>query len=791
MKKAFLLLVFISIMLQAQPDILWTKTFGGANNDFANIVQQTIDGGFIIGGSTQSFGSGQSDIWLIKTDENGDSLWSTTLGNNNSEGGGFVQQTQDGGYIVAGTIRDSINNYSVSNIWLIKTDENGDSLWSNIYGGSDLDHCTSIQQTQDGGYIIGGLTSSYASGQGNDVLMIKTDANGDSIWSNTYGGLNNESSAIVQQTQDGGYLIGATTKSYGEGGDDMWLIKTNGLGDTLWTKTIGSAENERTKDIIESTDGGYIIIGTIPHFDWGMQSMIGMYKFNEYGESVEWNWTLGFGISSAGKIESTQDDGYIILGYTPMQLGNTPFLSKLNSNGFENWSKILEGNLNTVKQTNSGDYISTGYVGNGFEVPTDIILMKLGHTGGSVLHVSTTGSDETGDGSGASPYATIQKAVNFASNGDTILVMNGLYIENIDWSITNNICLIGSHIDSTIIDGGNNGKVIDNSDETSHPIEISNLTIQNGISTGKGGGISLKMVGDLLLKNIRVNNNNAQIGGGIYIEGEGSESFIPTVVHFENAIISNNSAENYGGGVSLSGDVISSIIKNVTVVNNFATNGGGGIQSGSLGDYAIIVNSIFWNNQPTNVDGMVFPYYSNIDIPVGSNNIYTDPLFVNDSTNFNLLDGSPCIDGGTEFLVVDLSTYMLPGTVPDTIININDGDYYGLAPDMGAIEYQSILHLDRDLLPKQYILHQNYPNPFNPVTSLRYDLPEDGLVNITIYDMIGRIVKTLVNSSQAAGYKSIKWNATNDRNEPVSAGLYLYTIQAGEFRQTKKMVLLK
>ena len=573
--------------------------------------------------------------------------------------------------------------------------------------------------------------------------------------------------------------------------NDSILIKTNELGDTLWTKTIGSTENERTKDIIESTDGGYIIIGTIPHFDWGMQSMIGMYKFNEYGESVEWNWTLGFGISSAGKIESTQDDGYIILGYTPMQLGNTPFLSKLNSNGFENWSKILEGNLNTVKQTNSGDYISTGYVGNGFEVPTDIILMKLRHTGGSVLHVSTTGSDETGDGSGASPYATIQKAVNFASNGDTILVMNGLYIENIDWSITNNICLIGSHIDSTIIDGGNNGKVIDNSDETSHPIEISNLTIQNGISTGKGGGISLKMVGDLLLKNIRVNNNHAQIGGGIYIEGEGSESFIPTVVHFENAIISNNSAENYGGGVSLSGDVISSIIKNVTVVNNFATNGGGGLQAGSIGDYAVIANSIFWNNQPSNVDGMVFPYYSNIDIPVGSNNIYTDPLFVNDSTNFNLLDGSPCIDGGTEFLVVDLSTYMLPGTVPDTIININDEDYYGLAPDMGAIEYQSILHLDRDLLPKQYILHQNYPNPFNPITSLRYDLPEDGLVNITVYDMMGRIVKTLVNSFQTAGFKSVQWNATNDRNEPVSAGLYLYTIQAGDFRQTKKMVFLK
>jgi len=99
--------------------------------------------------------------------------------------------------------------------------------------------------------------------------------------------------------------------------------------------------------------------------------------------------------------------------------------------------------------------------------------------------------------------------------------------------------------------------------------------------------------------------------------------------------------------------------------------------------------------------------------------------------------------------------------------------------------------INEKLIPELFTLHQNYPNPFNPVTSLRYDLPEDGLVNITIYDMMGRIVKTLVSSSQTAGYKTIKWNATNNRSEPVSAGLYLYTIQAGEFRQTRKMVLLK
>jgi surface protein len=95
------------------------------------------------------------------------------------------------------------------------------------------------------------------------------------------------------------------------------------------------------------------------------------------------------------------------------------------------------------------------------------------------------------------------------------------------------------------------------------------------------------------------------------------------------------------------------------------------------------------------------------------------------------------------------------------------------------------------LVPDNFALHQNHPNPFNPITSLRYDLPEDGLVNINIYDMMGRIVKTLINSSQTAGYKEVQWNATNDLGQPVSAGMYIYTIQTGEFRQTRKMVLLK
>ena len=150
---------------------------------------------------------------------------------------------------------------------------------------------------------------------------------------------------------------------------------------------------------------------------------------------------------------------------------------------------------------------------------------------------------------------------------------------------------------------------------------------------------------------------------------------------------------------------------------------------------------------------------------------------------------------GGQFIVVIPELNLVIGThsfltdVPNNHVNVLAGIIYNqiipLFDEVVGVEPISLK------IPLEYSLFSNYPNPFNPITSLHYDLPEDGLVNITVYDMMGRIVKTLVNSSQTAGYKSIKWNATNDRNDPVSAGLYLYTIQAGEFRQTKKMVLLK
>jgi hypothetical protein len=129
----------------------------------------------------------------------------------------------------------------------------------------------------------------------------------------------------------------------------------------------------------------------------------------------------------------------------------------------------------------------------------------------------------------------------------------------------------------------------------------------------------------------------------------------------------------------------------------------------------------------------------------------------------------------------------MPGIVNGRLHFLIDGDTFDLSSHYDLVGIEK----DPNQIPENFRLFQNYPNPFNPITTLRYDLPENAMVNISIYDMMGRIVNNLVNSQQNAGYKSIQWNATNDAGSPVSAGLYLYMIKAGEFTQTRKMVLLK
>jgi murein DD-endopeptidase MepM/ murein hydrolase activator NlpD len=246
------------IKLDGNGNIVWEKTFGGSGYDIANSIQQTSDGGYIVAGGIHSFGTGEEDVYIIKLDENGDKLWEKTFGGSGYDIANSIQQTSDGGYIVAGYTNSFGAGYS--DVYIIKLDGNGNKLWEKTFGGSDYDAAYSIQQTKDGGYIIAGWTNSFGAGS-YDVYVMKLEGNGNIVWAKTFGGSDYDEAYSIQQTTDGGYIVAGITSSLGAGSYDVYVIKLDANGNKLWEKIYGGSGDDYAWSIQQTTDGGYIVAG--------------------------------------------------------------------------------------------------------------------------------------------------------------------------------------------------------------------------------------------------------------------------------------------------------------------------------------------------------------------------------------------------------------------------------------------------------------------------------------------------------------------------------------------------
>jgi len=293
-------------------DTLWTRTYGGSDSDWGFSVQQTSDGGYIIAGYTYSFGAGERDVYLLKTDSSGDTLWTRTYGGSREDRGYSVQQTSDGRYIIAGYTQSfgEING----DVYLLKTDSSGDTLWTRTYGGSREDRGYSVQQTSDGGYIIAGGTESFGAGE-RDVYLVKTDSSGDTLWTRTYGGSYQDQGFSLQQTSDGGYIIAGVTRSFGAGGYDVYFVKTDSSADTLWTRTYGGSDYDWGLSVQQTSDGGYIIAGVTESFGAGNYDVY-LLKTDSSGDTL-WTRTYGGSDDDRGRsVQQTSDGGYVIAGYT-------------------------------------------------------------------------------------------------------------------------------------------------------------------------------------------------------------------------------------------------------------------------------------------------------------------------------------------------------------------------------------------------------------------------------------------------------------------------------------------
>jgi hypothetical protein len=364
--------------LNNPPEEEWNRTYGGPYDDWGSSVEQTKDGGYIIVGGTRSYGPGNNDVWLIRTDSNGNELWNRTYGCSGADDAGFsLQQTTDGGYIITGYTQCSGWGYEVL---LIKTDSNGNETWTKTYGNKALG--LSVQQTNDEGYIITGYSYADYINQ-NQVFLIKTNSTGNMEWQNMYGGIGNDYGRSLDQTSDGGYIITGETESYGQGKKDLWLIKTNSTGAEQWSRTFGDSSDDVGLSVKQTIDEGYILVGYSGSFGPGFLD-VWLIKTDSFGNE---NWSRTFGGDSADEsgqsVIQTDENGYIIIGWTKSYGAGDydVWLIKTSEDGNMRWSRTFGGEDrdigHSVQVTSDGGYIISGETSSYGSGNLDAWLIKV------------------------------------------------------------------------------------------------------------------------------------------------------------------------------------------------------------------------------------------------------------------------------------------------------------------------------------------------------------------------------------------------------------------------------
>jgi len=299
--------------IASSTDTTFIHTYGGLRYEEGTSVVTTFDGGYMMVGSTGSFGLGNSDIYAVKVDSNGTYEWSKSFGGPNSDIGMSVKQTVDSGYIITGYTNSlGAGGYDV---YVIKTDSIGDSLWTRTFGGGDWDLGYDVVQTMDGGYAIAGETYSYGSGY-NDMYLIRLDPMGDSLWTRTYGGNQTDYARTLTETADTGFIVAGATYTFDLDSGDAFVLKTNSVGDTVWTASYGGTGTDLVNDVIETIDMGYACLGTTNSYNAKNEDMY-LFRIDQFGV-MSWFTAIGSleGNEQGSSLVELRYKRYATLGYS-------------------------------------------------------------------------------------------------------------------------------------------------------------------------------------------------------------------------------------------------------------------------------------------------------------------------------------------------------------------------------------------------------------------------------------------------------------------------------------------
>jgi hypothetical protein len=352
------------------PDTLWTRAYGGATDDWGYDIIQAADGNYVISGATQSYGDNPAtgNAWIVKLNDSGDTLWTKVYGGTGGEDVDAIQQTTDGGFILAG-YTDSFGAGG-ADFYLLKLDGAGNLEWSRTYGGSNHEEARGVRATSDGGYILVGYTRSFGPGVPDfeNFYVVKTNSVGDTLWTRTYGGANGETAYGVEQSGDGNYVVAGYTSSYGGSAGDAWLLKINANGDSLWSHRYGGPSSEKAYALTSTSDGGYALAGFSSSFPTVLYEAY-LVKVDSAGNQ---QWTRHYGGSDydqAYSVQQTYDGGYILAGITKsfgpgIPTNNNYYIVKTNAAGDTLWTRWFGGSAdevaNAVRQVDDGGYIVAG-----------------------------------------------------------------------------------------------------------------------------------------------------------------------------------------------------------------------------------------------------------------------------------------------------------------------------------------------------------------------------------------------------------------------------------------------
>jgi hypothetical protein len=823
-------------------DTLWTRTYGGSGHDKGYSVLQTTDGGYIIVGETKSIGAGESDIWIIRTDHIGDTLWTRTYGGLSFDEGWCVDQLSDGSFIVIGHTNSTGVDIYDYDAWLIKIDSSGDTLWTQTYGGSGFDQGFYGQQTTDGGYIFTGITQLGPGG----IWLVKTDLNGDTLWTRTYF---SGYGRFVQQTTDGGYVIAGYTASVGAGHYDYCLIKTDSNGDTLWTQTFGGTGEDYCKSGQQTTDGGYILAGQTSSFGAGYTDIY-VVKTNASGE-ILWQQTYGVDDFEYGMgVRQTSDGGYVVVGQrNDISFGDVwlirlspddtldlvayyPFNGNANDESGNGNDGIVYGAALTEDRLGNA---SSAYRFDG-EVDDYIIVNPVGNFPSTEITASfwMTSSDELNEGTPLS-YTTasvdnlflIITYQDFAVWVNGVMRITGVSANDGKW---HSIAATWRSFDGEVNVYKDGLLSFSGTLSTGAAMENGGSLVFGQDQDSIGGGFQTYQAFSGIIDDIRIYNRALTVGeieslyheGGWDLVGEPMITSILDVPEDQGRqVFVNWRASEWDSSVSL---ITQYGIWEQDLEGKWVSLG----NTPALQDtaYTYLASTfrdstdqgIYWSTLKVTAHTRDPETYftSAVDSGYSIDNIapgVPEDLLASSMGDDVQLSWSASVDedfgyfriyrsevAGFDPSAEDPITEIVEPTYTDSNLTTGLTFYYRVSAidangnESGYSDEVSapILSIEENEgLPAEYALHPAYPNPFNPASTIRYDLPQASEVSLIVYDILGREVKRLVDGYIEPGYHQTMWAGKDQFGRSVPSGIYIARLVTPEYSKSIKMLLLK